>query len=180
MIPYNGEAELSLTRDELYDVHFRVDMHESLPVVPLRRLEMSYPSGLVELVNVKFAPEVNFDFTQRNSSTGRKKSQITFSKENLYSNDFSNVFVICDMDEIQILCHYPNDVLLLCTSGIYYFEGYELLLRTQPDLVRTDQGKPVLSAVYSYAHYQDGYNLPMNLLCMYTTQTPQQKSPPPS
>ena len=55
-----------------------------------------------------------------------------------------------------------------CISGIYNFIGFERFQRSRPDLVRTDQGKPVLSAVYSYAHYQYGYAVPINLLCTYT------------
>ena len=52
-------------------------------------------------------------------------------------------------------------------SGIYNFFGFERYERTRPDLVRTDQGKPVMSAVYSYAHYQYGLAVPINLLCRY-------------
>ena len=73
MIPYNGEAELSLTRDELYNVHFLIDMPESLPVKPSIRTLMSYPSGMVENVNDKFGPYINYNARGLDHNTGKKK-----------------------------------------------------------------------------------------------------------
>ena len=52
-------------------------------------------------------------------------------------------------------------------SGIYYFTGEEAFREPSRDVIRTDQGKPVMSAVYSYAHYQYGFVVPMNLVCTY-------------
>ena len=74
MIPYNGEAELSMTRDELYNVHFRIDMPESLPVKPSMRTLITYSSGMVEDVRSYFGPYQEYDFSDRDPNTGREKS----------------------------------------------------------------------------------------------------------
>ena len=74
MIPYNGEAELSMTRDELYNLHFRIDMPESLPVKPSMRTQMSYPSGMVEEVGLWFGPHSQHNINDRDYNTGREKS----------------------------------------------------------------------------------------------------------
>ena len=73
MIPYNGEAELSLTRAGLYMVYFLIDMPESLPVKPSIRTLMSYPSGMVENVDDKFGPSINYDIRGLDRNTGNKK-----------------------------------------------------------------------------------------------------------
>ena len=76
MGPYSGGAEWTLTKDEIPSWFFRVNMMESLCVQPSLSIQMSYSSGLIESVPNNFMKKSTFDFSQRNSSTGRKQSEI--------------------------------------------------------------------------------------------------------
>ena len=83
MIPYNGEAELSMTRDELYDVHFFIDMPESLPVRPSMGTLMTYPSGMVEDVRQYFGPYLNYSYADRDPNTGEENLTYVFFKRHV-------------------------------------------------------------------------------------------------
>ena len=72
MGPYNGGAEWTLTREELSLWNFQVNTMESLSVRPSMSIQMSYPSGLIDDVNIHFRQYANHDISQQNSSTGRE------------------------------------------------------------------------------------------------------------
>ena len=74
MIPYKEEAELNLTRDEFYNVYFRIDMPELLPVEPSIRVLMSYPSGIIDNTNFHYVVNVNVHLGPIDESTGRKNT----------------------------------------------------------------------------------------------------------
>ena len=70
MGPYNGGAEWTLTRKELFRWNFKVNTMESLSIMPSLSIQMSYPSGLIDDVNIHFGQYSNYTLTHRNSSTG--------------------------------------------------------------------------------------------------------------
>ena len=78
MIPYNEEAELNLTKDEFYNVYFRIEMSESLPVEPSIRVLMTYPSGIIDNANEKYLAHPNINTNNIDRNTGRKNTSIFF------------------------------------------------------------------------------------------------------